>query len=165
LAGYKSNGAAGTDGAVDNRAWSALFTYTLGGQSLGAGYQRLTGKSDFPFLNQGDGNAPYLITSRQIGRFQYAGERTWLAQYSYDFAHWGLSGLTAAVVYLKGDGIQEAHTGGEWERDLTLGYVISQGGLKGLGFSWLNGTLRTGVSGQRSQDENRLIVSYRFALL
>ena len=165
LAGYKSSGAVGSDGEVDNRTWSALFTYTLGNQSLATGYQRLTGKSDFPFINEGDGNAPYLITSREIGRFQHAGERTWLAQYSYDFKGLGLSGLTTSLIYLKGDGIQAANTGGEWERDLAVNYVISEGSLKGLGFTWMNAAFRTQVTGQRSQDENRLIVSYRFALL
>ena len=164
LAGYKSSGAVGSNGEVDNRTWSGLFTYTLGSQSLAAGYQRVTGKSDFPFINQGDGNAPYLITSRQIGRFQHAGERTWLAQYSYDFARLGLSGLSASVIYLNGDHVQAASTGGEWERDIALNYVVNQGTFKGLGFSWLNAAFRTEVTGQRSQDENRLIMSYRFSL-
>lgn len=165
LAGYKSNGAVGSSGEVDNRTWSAMFTYTLGSQAVATGYQRVTGKSDFPFVNEGDGNAPYLITTREIGRFQHAGERTWLAQYSYDFAKLGLSGLTASTIFLKGSDIQAANTGGEWERDLAVNYVVSDGQFKGLGFTWMNATFRTGVNGQRSQDENRLIVSYRFSLL
>ena len=38
-----------TKGEVDNRAFSGLFTYTVSGHSIGAGYQILNGDSDFPF--------------------------------------------------------------------------------------------------------------------
>jgi hypothetical protein len=43
---------------VDNRAVTALFTYTLSGHSIGLGYQRLIGDSDFPFVNQQYGPLP-----------------------------------------------------------------------------------------------------------
>ncbi len=101
LAGYRSSGFQNS-GEVDNRTWSAKFTYSLQGHALSAGYQRVNGTSDFPFLNQGDGASAYLITDSQIGKFQRAGERTWLAQYAYDFATVGLPGLTTSVIYLKG---------------------------------------------------------------
>jgi hypothetical protein len=52
--GYKSNGywAAGdaSNGEVDNRTWSALFTYGLSGHAVSLGYQQLSGNSDFPYL-------------------------------------------------------------------------------------------------------------------
>ena len=133
---------------------------------MSAGYQRVNGTSDFPFLNQGDGSTSYLITDVQIGKFQRAGERTWLAQYAYDFAAIGVPGLTTSVIYLKGDNINSA--GGdrsEWERDFTLGYVVPEGTLKGLGLAWRNASLRTGVTNQRDQDENRLILSYTYSFL
>ena len=76
--GYYGNGV--TKGEVDNDTWSALFTYSLGGHALSAGYQQVEGDSNFPFLNQGDGATAYLITDRQIGKFLSAGERTWLAE-------------------------------------------------------------------------------------
>ena len=41
----------------------------------------------------------------QIQKFGRAGERTWQARYSYDFAKVGVPGLTAGVVYLRGDNI------------------------------------------------------------
>ncbi|KAF1071323.1 MAG: Porin-like protein NicP [Pseudomonas citronellolis] len=170
--GYYGNGV--TKGEVDNRAYSGLFTYTLSGHSIGAGYQVLTGDSDFPFLNRGDGEgstAP-LITDSQIGKFQRAGERTWLARYGYDFASVGVPGLTFNAIYLKGDDIK-TRTGdqGEWERDISIAYVIPQGTFKGLGFTWKNAALRSGLAAsgsgtptQRDQDENRLIVSYTLPL-
>lgn len=171
--GYYGNGV--TKGEVDNRAFSGLFTYSVSGHSFGAGYQVLNGDSDFPFLNRGDGegSTAYLITDVQIGKFQRAGERTWQVRYGYDFAKAGLPGLTFQTLYLHGDNIDTKYGDkSEWERDISLAYVIPDGTLKGLGFTWKNAALRSGlpVSGsgtatQRDQDENRLIVSYTIPLL
>jgi hypothetical protein len=163
IAGYRSSGFNNNGGEVDNRTWSAKFTYSLSGHSLAAGYQRVNGTSDFPFLNQGDGSTAYLITDVQIGKFQRAGERTWLASYGYDFAAIGVPGLTTNVMYLKGDNIAAVnYDRSEWERDLSLGYVVQTGSLKGLGFTWRNAMLRSDATSQRDQDENRLIVSYTY---
>ena len=104
--GYYGNGV--TKGEVDNDTWSALFTYSLGGHALSAGYQQVEGDSNFPFLNQGDGATAYLITDRQIRKFLSAGERTWLAEYGYDFTKAGVPGLKATVTYLSGDNIDSA---------------------------------------------------------
>ncbi|SDS20215.1 OprD family porin [Pseudomonas oryzae] len=166
--GYRSNGfwkAGDTNaGEVDNRTWSALFTYTLGAHALDLGYQQVDGDSDFPFLNQGDGASSYLITDRQIAKFQNAGERTWLAGYGYDFATLGAPGLKASVVYLSGDNIDAANgENKEWERDLRLDYTLQDGALKGLNLSWRNASLRGNDS--TDLDENRLIVSYTLPLL
>lgn len=160
IAGYRSSGHQ-NGGEIDNRTWSAKFTYALQGHAISAGYQRVNGTSDFPFLNQGDGSTAYLITDMQIGKFQRAGQRTWLAQYGYDFTAIGLTGLTTSVIYLKGDNIAAVDRDrSEWERDFTLSYVIPEGSLKGLGLAWKNASLRSDAAGQRDQDENRLIVSY-----
>ena len=166
--GYRSSGywnaGARDSGEVDNRTWSALFTYSLQGHSLGLGYQQLSGDSAFPFVSQGDGASAYLITDRQIGKFANAGERTWLAEYGYDFAQLGVPGLKASVAYLKGDNIEAAgHDLKEWERDFRLDYTLQSGPLKGLALSWRNATQRGNVS--TDADENRLIVSYTLTLL
>lgn len=114
-------------------------------------------------MNQGDGASSYLITDVQIGKFQRAGERTWLAGYGYDFAAIGVPGLTTSVLYLKGDNIEAAgYERREWERDFSLGYVIPTGTLKGLGLTWKNASLRSDAVSQRNQDENRLIASYTY---
>ncbi|MDU4253310.1 OprD family porin [Pseudomonas sp.] len=163
-------------GEVDNRAWSGLFTYIVSGHSFGAGYQQLSGNSDFPFINNGDGATAYLITDVQIGKFLHAGERTWQVRYAYDFAQAGLPGLTFQTLYLRGDNIDTAQGDkSEWERDISLAYVIPDGTFKGLGFTWKNAALRSGLPAasagnpgtptQRDQDENRLIVSYTIPLL
>lgn len=164
--GYVSTGKPGFDGEVDNRTWSALFTYSLEGHSLSAGYQQVSGDSAFPFLNQGDGSTAYLITDRQIGKFLSAGERTWLAEYGYDFGKVGVPGLKALVTYLSGSNIDGGAQGDrkEWERDFRLDYSVQEGSLKGLGFSWRNASLR-GNTSANDADENRLIVSYSLPLL
>ncbi|AJO81299.1 OprD family porin [Pseudomonas chlororaphis] len=168
-----------TKGKVDNNLISGLFLYSVNGHTFGGGYQVSNGDSDFPWLNQGDGSSAYLTTDMQIAKFARAGERTWQARYSYDFAKLGVPGLTAGVIYLRGDNIDTSGKEGsvlpqrtvsvtnasEWERDLTVAYVIPEGPLKNLGLTWKNAMWRNDIPGQRSQDENRLIVSYSIPLL
>ena len=167
---YRSN--ATGKGKVDNNLYSALFLYPVEGHTFGGGYQVSTGSSDFPWLTQGDGSSAYLTTDMQISKFARAGERTWQARYSYDFAKVGVPGLTAGAVYLRGDNIDTisggkvaTNGGSEWERDLTLADVVQDGALKNLGVMWKNAMWRNDIAGQRDQDENRLIVSYSIPLL
>lgn len=167
------SGEKGGKGKVDNNLYSALFLYTVEGHTFGGGYQVSNGNSDFPWLNQGDGSSAYLTTDMQISKFARAGERTWQARYSYDFAKVGVPGLTAGAVYLRGDnidtyggtGTQTTNGGSEWERDLTLAYVVQEGALKNLGVMWKNAMWRNDIASTRDQDENRLIVSYSIPLL
>ncbi|MGZ0713326.1 OprD family porin [Pseudomonas palleroniana] len=167
-AGYYTTGYYGgttTKGKVDNDLYSYLALYSVAGHTFGGGYQYTKGDSDFPWLNQGDGSSNSTITDMQIQKFARAGERTWQARYAYDFAKVGVPGLTAGIVYLKGTNIQTT-TGdkSEWERDITLAYVVPEGPLKNLGVAWKNAMWRTDVA-TRDQDENRLIVSYSIPLL
>lgn len=161
-------------GKVDNNLYSGLFLYSVAGHTFGGGYQVSNGSSDFPWLNQGDGSSAYLTTDMQIQKFARAGERTWQARYAYDFAKVGVPGLTAGVIYLKGSDIDtvantaaRAKTTGqsEWERDISVAYVIQEGPLKNLGLAWRNAMWRTDMVGVRDQDENRLILSYSLPLL
>jgi len=163
--GYVSNGYE-NDGEVDNRAWSAMFTYSLKGHSLGLGYQRLTGSSDFPFMTMGDGVRAYLVSDRSLNTFQHAGERTLIGTYSYDFAALGVPGLRLSADYLKGTHIATASGDShEWYRGTSLEYVIQSGAFKGLNFAWRNGSFRSALSNVRDVDETKVIVSYTIALL
>ncbi|KPA92263.1 MULTISPECIES: OprD family porin [Pseudomonas] len=158
-------------GKVDNDLYSYLALYSVEGHTFGAGYQYTKGDSDFPWLNQGDGSSNSTITDVQIQKFARAGERTWQARYAYDFAKVGVPGLTAGIVYLRGDNIDtivsgvRANGSSEWERDISLAYVVPEGTFKNLGFAWKNAMWRTDLPNTRSQDENRLIVSYSIPLL
>ncbi|MFP3541000.1 OprD family outer membrane porin, partial [Pseudomonas sp. SIMBA_044] len=132
---YFSNGnynsSSNGKGKVDNNLYSGLLLYTVEGHTFGGGYQVSNGSSDFPWLNQGDGSSAYLTTDMQIQKFARAGERTWQARYSYDFAKVGVPGLSAGAVYLRGNNIdtvsggRENNSGAtEWERDITVAYVV-----------------------------------------
>ena len=125
------------------------------------------------WLKQGDGSSAYLTTDMQIQKFARAGERTWQARYTYDFAKLGAPGLTAGVIYLRGDNFDTVAKSGavagsglsEWERDITVAYVVQEGPLKNLGVMWKNAMWRNDIPSSREQDENRLIVSYSIPLL
>lgn len=163
--GYTKNG----DGEIDNNTWSSMFTYAVGGHAFSLGYQDVSDNSNFVQLNQGSlvnkdagGTSLYLITDRMTASFNYAGERTVLAQYAYDFTPLGMPGLSANLAYLKGDQIKQIRNAEEWERDLVVGYVVQSGGLKGIGVAWRNSSLRSDVGGD--VDQNRITVSYSLPL-
>ena len=153
-------------GEVDNNLYSGLFTYSVAGSTFGLGYEVSEGQSDFPYLNQGDGPTTYTITEMQIQKFVRAGEKSWQARYSFDFAKVGLPGASAGVVYVKGNDINTlaSSNSSEWERDVTLSYVVQSGPFKGLGFIWKNAMVRNNIPNNRQQDENRVIVNYQLAL-
>ncbi|MNF35999.1 Porin-like protein NicP precursor [compost metagenome] len=155
-----------TKGKVDNDLYSGLLLYSVAGHTFGGGYQVSNGDSDFPWLNQGDGSSNYTITDSQIQKFGRAGERTWVARYGYDLAKVGLPGATFGLNYLKGQDIDTPATSSasEWERDLTLAYVVQSGALKGFGVMWKNAMWRNNIPGVRQQDENRLVLSYALPL-
>ncbi|WP_312407727.1 OprD family porin [Pseudomonas rhodesiae] len=168
ISGYTRDG----DGEIDNKTWSAALIYSLGAHSVTAGYQSVSSGSGFTQLNQGSladkgagGVSLYLYTDRLIQTFTRAGERTAFGQYAFDFAGLGVPGLKASVMYLSGDNIKTTSGDNqkEWERDLTLDYVLQSGALKGVGFGWRNGKSNSEAS--RNQDQNRLIVSYSIPLL
>ncbi|MDF9754486.1 hypothetical protein ACVWY1_004624 [Pseudomonas sp. TE6288] len=182
--GYNFNnngGYAKETGKVDNKTWSAMFTYTLGGHALMLGHQQVNDDGGFVWLNQGgvvDGNGRaegaggasfYLFTDSMINQFAKAGENTTFGQYSYDFARLGVPGLKASVAYLRGqDGRNtDGHgTFSEWERDARVDYVLQEGTLKGLGFSLRQGVYRgTGSGAANDQDQTRFIVNYTYAFM
>ena len=162
--GYYGDGV--TKGKVDSRLSSGQFTYLIKGHTFAAGLQQVSGKSDAVWLNQGDGSTAYFMTESMIGKFQRAGETTWQVKYGYDFAALGVPGLTFMGMYESGSNIRTA-TGDkkEWERNLTLSYVVQQGPLKDLSIVLRHASLRSEVSTQRDTDEHRVIVSYPLNIL
>ena len=169
-----------TDGKIDNKTWSAMFTYTLGGHALMLGHQQVGDDGGFVWLNQGSlvndsgtsegagGSSFYLFSDSMINQFARAGENTTFGQYSYDFASLGVPGLKASVAYLRGDDIRNKSGDGsynEWERDARVDYTIQQGSLKGLGFSLRQGVYRGSGESSADQDQTRFIVNYTYAFM
>jgi len=146
---------------LDNRALGGMFTYSFKGNSLGFGYQRMSGKDPFPYIGHSD---PYLVNFVQIGDFANIDERSLQVRYDYDFAQLGLPGLTFMTRYVSGDNVQRTipGEGKEWERNTDIGYVFQDGALKGVGVKWRNATVRSNFG--NDLDENRLIISYTLAL-
>ena len=145
---------------VDNKAFGAMFTYSLGGHAVGLAYQKMSGETGFVNIN---GTDQFLVNYVMISPgFDNPDEKSWQARYDYNFAAIGLPGLTFMTRYVTGDNYGANNNGKEWERDTDIGYVFQDGALKNLGVKWRNGTYR---SEARSIDQNRLIVSYTIPLM
>jgi len=177
-----NNGFAKNPGEVDNKTWSAMFTYTLGGNAFLLGHQRVSDDGGFVYLNQGNvvdsngrpegngGASFYLFTDSMINGFVRAGENTTFGQYSYDFAALGVPGLKTSIAYLHGDDIKATNGSGpdssEWERDMRIDYTIQQGALKGFGVTLRNGVYRgSEVSNNPDVDQTRVIFNYTYSFL
>ncbi|MGH8386087.1 MAG: OprD family outer membrane porin [Pseudomonas sp.] len=182
--GYRfnnNNGFAKNPGEVDNKTWSATFTYTLGGSAFLLGHQRVNDDGGFVFLNQGsvvDGNGHnegaggasfYSFTDATVGSFIRAGENTTYGQYSYDFASLGVPGLKASIAYLNGQDIKAANGTGkdlsEHETDARIDYVIQTGMLKGFGTTLRHGTYRGDGPTLADEDQTRLIFNYTYSFM
>ncbi len=147
---------------VDNKAFNAMFTYSLGSHAFGLGFQDMSGDTGFAYIN---GTDPYLVNYIQIGDFANKDERSWQARYDYNFAALGIPGLTFMTRYVTGDDIDRGagvSEGKEWERNTDIAYVFQEGPLKNLGLRWRNATYRSNFG--NDLDENRLIVSYTVPL-
>jgi hypothetical protein len=179
---FNNNGGfARTPGEVDNKTWSGMFTYTLGGNAFLLGHQRVNDDGGFVYLNQGSvvdsngrnqgegGTSFYLFTDAMINGFVRAGENTTFGQYSYDFAALGVPGLKTSIAYLHGDNIKATSGNGpdasEWERDMRIDYTIQQGALKGFGVTLRNGVYRGSEINIADQDQTRLIFNYTYSFL
>lgn len=183
--GYVFNNAGGyarKPGQVDNTTWSATLTYTNGGHSLLAGYQRVGDDGAMAYVNAGSvrdgkgslegqgGASVYLYTDVMANTFVRAGEDTAYAQYAYDFAASGIPGLKASLMYLDGRNIKDRFGTGqeyrEWERDLRVDYVIQSGPLKNLGATLMRGNFRTEVPGNQGGagiDQTRVYLNYSYS--
>ncbi len=180
---YRNGFNEGNNGEVDNNTWSAAFTYTLGGNALTLGHQRVSDSGGMAFVNNGNvvdgrgraegegGSSVYLNTDIMINSFTRAGENSTFGMYNYDFAGVGVPGLKAGLTYISGRDIRGS--GGvttnrysEWERDVRLDYTLQSGALKGLGFSLRRANFRTELptATLQDQDQTRFYVNYTYAL-
>ena len=177
-AGYAFNnngGYAKHAGEVDNKTYSAQFTYQLGGSAFMLGHVGVSDDGGFVWANQGNlvdpvaqgagGSDFYLFTNAVVGSFSRAGEQVNFGQYTYDFRTW-VPGLKASIAYLRGDDIKAKVAGGsdqsEAERDLRVDYVIQEGPLKGFGTTVRTGNYHGENTGTSSQDQTRIIFNYTY---
>ena len=145
-------------GKIDNRALNGLVSYAISGHKFGLGYQDMSGDTGFAYI---DGSDPFLVNFVQINDFANADERSWQARYDFDFAKIGVPGLSFMTRYITGDDAKIAgsdQTGGEWERDIEVKYVVQSGALKDVYVRLRNASFRSDFA--RDADENRIIVGY-----
>ncbi len=182
---FSNNGGyAKTPGEVDNQTWSAMFTYTLGGNAFLLGHQQVGDDGGMVFLGQGSvvngnnrpegngGSSVYLFTDAMISNFTRAGTNSTFGQYSYDFARAGVPGLKASIAYIHAEDIKGVASNGtlgrefsEWERDVRVDYVIQSGPLKGFGTTVRHGSYRgdADLAGSTNTDQTRVIFNYTYA--
>ncbi|MDX1366731.1 OprD family porin [Pseudomonas sp.] len=145
-------------GEVDNRALNGMLSYAHSGHKLSLAYQKMSGDTGYAYI---DGSDPYLVNFVQINDFANPDEKSWQARYDYNFASLGLPGLSVLARYIRGDDatvIGSDKSGGEWERDLELKYVVQSGALKDVYVRLRNANFRSDFA--RDATENRVIVGY-----
>jgi hypothetical protein len=145
-------------GEVDNRALNGMLSYAHSGHKLSLAYQDMSGDTGYAYI---DGSDPYLVNFVQINDFANPDEKSWQARYDYDFGKIGIPGLSFLARYISGDDatvIGSDQSGGEWERDLELKYVVQSGPAKNLYVRLRNASFRSDFA--RDADETRLIVGY-----
>ena len=147
--------------ALDNKAFGAMTTYTLGGHSFGAGYQKMNGSDPFPYIGRAD---PFLVNFVMVNDFANVNEQSWQARYDFDFAAVGVPGLSFMTRYVHGEDVHSGsgNAGKEWERNTDIAYVIQSGPLKNFGMKWRNATIRSTFG--NDLDENRIVLTYNLPL-
>lgn len=149
-------------GEIDNRAFNGMLGYAIGANKFSLGWQRMSGDSAFPYI---DGSNPYLVNFVQVGDFAETDERSWQVRHDYDFAKFGIPGLTLMNRYISGDNARitgmDGH-GKEWERNTDIKYVIQSGPLKDVAVRVRNATYRSSFA--RDADETRIYLSYSLAI-
>nr|WP_314528258.1 OprD family porin [uncultured Pseudomonas sp.] len=147
------------NGVVDADMFSGLFTYKVGAQSIGVGYQKVTGDTALPYTSV---STVYSFSNAGVGKFIQAGEQTWMLRYDYDFAA-VLPGLSFMTRYYKGEnGDYRGREAREWESDTNLRYVIQDSAFKGVGMEVRKATYRSTYASDR--DNWRLYLTYDIAL-
>lgn len=151
---------------VDNKAFSGMTTYNFGFNKLGLGYQKMTGKTGFAYVN---GTDPFLVNYVANRDFAAKDEASWQIRHDYNFAGVGIPGLTMFNRYVKGTGADMGRVAGkkkegrEWERDFDISYAFQEGALKNFNVRWRNSTVRSNVN--KDLDDNRVILAYTLPLL
>lgn len=147
---------------VDNKALSAMMTYSFGFNKLGLGYQKMTGDTGYAYVQ---GSDPFLVNYIANREFGAKDEKSWQVRHDYNFAGLGIPGLTMFNRYVKGTGadIGTSKDGREWERDFDISYAFQAGTLKNMHVRWRNSTVRTNIT--KDLDDNRIIIGYTLPLL
>lgn len=152
---------------LDNRAYSLSGAYNIGAHTFTLAYQKITGDGEYAYGIDGGGSI-FLANSVARSDFNAEDEKSWQVRYDLNFAEYGIPGLTFMANYVRGTDANTGATddGKEWERDVSVKYVLQEGAAKDLSFRVRQATYRSSdkvYSG--SLDELRLIVEYPLSIL
>jgi porin-like protein GalP len=152
-------------GNLDNRTFSGLFSAKYGASTFYLGLQKVMGKDEWFRVNGTSGGT--LANDSYNASYESARERSWQLRHDYDFAAFGVPGLTLMNRYIQGRNVHNASTddGREWGRESELAYTVQSGTFRTLNLKWRNSTMRRDWGSTNSFDENRLIISYPLSLL
>ena len=152
-------------GDLDNRTFSGLFSAKYGASTFYVGLQKVMGDDEWFRVNGTSGGT--LANDSFNSSYDNARERSWQLRHDYDFAAFGIPGLTLMNRYIKGNDVHNSSTddGHEWGRESELAYTVQSGTFKTLNVKWRNSTMRRDWGRTNSFDENRLIISYPLSLL
>ncbi|HAL68805.1 MAG TPA: outer membrane porin, OprD family, partial [Pseudomonas sp.] len=148
-------------GNYDNHALFSLFSARTGGHTFYVGYQQIGGEDGF--IQVGANTNP-MGNTLPTYEFSAPGERSWQVRHDYNFAAWGIPGLTSTLRYVQGRDVKTGlgFEGRDRERDLDLAYVVQSGPLEGLGVRVRNVMARSNY--RTDIDENRVVLSYTVKL-
>lgn len=151
-------------GKLDNRTFSGLFSARYGASTFFVGLQKITGADGWMRVNGASGGT--LANDTYNSTYDNAGERSWQLRHDYDFAVFGVPGLTMMNRYLKGTHVHTAATsdGKEWGRESEIAYTVQAGTLKNLTLRLRDSTMRRDFS-SNVFNEDRIIVSYPLSIL
>lgn len=149
-----------------NRTMSGLFSLKAGFNTFYVGLQRVTGNAGWQRIAGTSGGT--LANDSYGWSYDMEGEKSWQVRHDYDFAGWGVPGLTVMNRFIEGSNVHSGTTvtnGEDRGRETELAYVIQSGTFKSLSVRWRNSTLRRNYGNTNSFNENRLIFNYPLSLL
>ncbi|WP_440466093.1 OprD family porin [Pseudomonas sp. YH-1] len=152
-------------GDLDNRTFSGLFSAKYGASTFYLGLQKVMGEDEWFRVNGTSGGI--LANDSYNASYESAKERSWQLRHDYDFAAFGVPGLTLMNRYIQGRNVHNTSTddGREWGRESELAYTVQSGTFRTLNLKWRNSSMRRDWGSTNSFDENRLIISYPLSLL
>ena len=152
-----------------SKLWNAVTQLNIDNFSAAVSFQSVIGDSYNIAWSDDDPTSFFTWNSVTHLDFNRQNEKSWQGKLNYDFDSFGLTGLSAMVLYVSGEYRDSGANRREWERDAQVQYNFKKFGLEGLSVTWINATVRTARtitagSGQ-SLNENRLIVDYTLQLI
>lgn len=163
-------------GARDNTIWSLAATYTIGAHSFMLAHQRNNGDMGYVYGSYrdtgyriGDGGTTIWLANSYWSDFNAEDERSWQANYSINFAEYGIPGLSYTIAYVYGDNIKTDETSDGREREIfnQAKYVVQSGPAKDLSVKLRSSWLRVSNDARSYNDDGnevRIFVEYPFSV-